>query len=72
MVLGFMRDHFLAVGYSCFDELEGTRCVTETEPTPDGQSGESHFFRDGIWIATLWINAGPDGYTHDIVAALFA
>jgi hypothetical protein len=67
-----LRAHFEAVGYSCYDELEGIRCVVETEPTDDGQSGESHFFREGIWIATLWVNAGPEGYTHDIVAALFA
>ncbi|MFD4421799.1 hypothetical protein ACFWN7_09875 [Agromyces sp. NPDC058484] len=66
-----MREHFETVGYSCYDELEGTRCVIETEPTPDGQSGESHFLRDDVWVATLWVNAGPDGYTHDIVTAIF-
>lgn len=66
-----MQDHFVAAGYSCYPELEGTRCVIETAPSPDGQSGESHFFREGVWIATLWVNAGPDGYTRDIVAAIF-
>lgn len=66
-----MRAHFEAVGYSCYEEMEGVRCVVETEPTDDGQSGESHFFREGVWIATRWVNAGPDGYTHDIVTALF-
>jgi hypothetical protein len=68
---GDMRVHFEAAGYTCYEEMEGTRCVMETVPGPDGQAGESHFFRDGVWIATLWVNAGPDGYTHDIVAALF-
>jgi hypothetical protein len=66
-----LRAHFQVVGYSCYEELDGVRCIVETEPTADGQSGESHFFREGVWIATLWVNAGPDGYTHDIVAALF-
>ncbi|WP_139415997.1 hypothetical protein [Agromyces laixinhei] len=59
------------LGQTCYTELHGTRCVYETTRTADGNAGESHFFRDGIWIATHWVNAGPDGYTHDIVAALF-
>ena len=58
-------------GFSCYPELDGTRCVIETVPDNDGQLGESHFFRDGIWIATLWTNLQPDGYTQDIVEALF-
>ena len=33
--------------------------------------GESHFIRDGIWIATKWVNASPDGYTHDMVTTIF-
>ncbi|KRC60831.1 hypothetical protein ASE14_07620 [Agromyces sp. Root81] len=66
-----MLAHFGAMGYSCYEELEGTRCVTETPESADGQSGESHFIREGVWIATLWMNAGPDGYTNDIVAAIF-
>ena len=59
------------LGQTCSAEFDGTRCVHETPRTADGNAGESHFFRDGIWIATHWVNAGPDGYTHDIVAALF-
>ena len=64
-------DHLRAASYSCYDELSGTRCVIESEPSADGQSGESHFLREGIWSATHWLNVSPDGYTHDIVAALF-
>ena len=64
-------EHFASAGFTCFEELEGTRCVIESAPSPDGQSGESHFIRDGVWIATWWVNSGPDGYTHDIVAAIF-
>ncbi len=56
---------------TCYDELGGLRCVTET--TGDGGVvGESHFVRDGIWLATRYVNSGPDGYTHDIVANLWA
>jgi hypothetical protein len=64
-------EHFASAGFTCFEELEGTRCLIESAPSPDGQSGESHFIRDGVWIATWWVNAGPEGYTHDIVAAIF-
>lgn len=66
-----MLAHFGASGFACYEELDGTRCVIETTPGADGQSGESHFFRDDVWIATHWVNAGPDGYTHDIVTAIF-
>jgi len=59
------------LGQTCYEELQGTRCVHETSKSADGNAGESHFFRDGIWVATHWINAGPDGYTHDIIAAIF-
>ena len=60
-----------AAGMTCYDELGGLRCVTET--TGDGGVvGESHFVRDGIWLATRYVNSGPDGYTHDIVANLWA
>jgi hypothetical protein len=58
------------LGYSCFAELKGLRCVTET--TADaGSWGESHFLREGLWLATKWVNASPEGYTHDIVNTLF-
>ncbi|MEF3403276.1 hypothetical protein [Agromyces sp. CCNWLW203] len=66
-----MLANFNESGYSCYEEFEGTRCVSETPMSADGQAGESHFVREGVWIATLWVNAGPDGYTHDIVAAIF-
>lgn len=66
-----MLARLASVGQSCYEELDGMRCVIESAPSADGQSGESHFFRDGVWIATRWVNTGPDGYTNDIVAALF-
>ncbi|KQO98513.1 hypothetical protein [Leifsonia sp. Leaf264] len=63
--------HAQDLGWNCYEELGGTRCVTETAMTADGNNGYSYFFRDGIWISTRWTNLQPDGYTHDIVKALF-
>ena len=56
--------------YDCFEEREGLRCVTE-ETTEEGTFGESHFLRDGIWLATQYGNAGPAGYTLDMVDNLW-
>ena len=58
------------IGYDCYDELGGTRCITESSDD-DGSWGESHFLRDGVWVATRWMNVAPDGYTHDIVNTLW-
>ncbi|MGR0221153.1 hypothetical protein [Agromyces sp. ZXT2-6] len=62
---------FEAGGLDCFEELDGTRCIAEWEE-PAGPAGESHFFRDDVWIATRWSGPAVTGYTHDIIAALFA
>ncbi|MEL4319239.1 hypothetical protein WJX64_09500 [Leifsonia sp. YIM 134122] len=67
-------EHARSIGYACRDEFEGTRCDIESElESEPGQArfGESHFFRDGIWVATRWVRINPDGYTEDIVTALF-
>jgi hypothetical protein len=58
------------LGYNCYPEREGMRCVTETT-TDEGTFGESHFLRDGIWLSTQYSNAGPAGYTLDIVDNLW-
>lgn len=65
-----VTDRLLVLGLNCYEELDGLRCITETE-SEDGRFGQSHFVRGGIWLATQWSNAGPDGYTHDIVATLW-
>lgn len=57
-------------GLRCYEELEGIRCIKQ-ETAESGTFGESHFLRDGIWLATKYTNAGPDGYTHDIIANLW-
>ncbi|POH70090.1 hypothetical protein C3B61_00250 [Cryobacterium zongtaii] len=57
-------------GYSCFEQQGGLRCTTEGS-NDEGYFGESHFLRDGIWVATEYSNAGPEGYTLDIVNNLW-
>jgi hypothetical protein len=66
-----VQGRLAAAGMNCYEELGGMRCLIEA--TNDGElSGESHFLRDGIWLATSYFNAGPDGYTHDIIANVWA
>ena len=60
------------LGMTRLDELGGTRYFLERED-PDGRaSGESHFFRDGLWFATHWYGHGPYGYTADLVRGVFS
>lgn len=66
------HQRLLALGENCYDELGGIRCVMEDTTDGEGMAGESHFLRDGIWLATRYLNAGPDGYTHDMVATIWA
>ncbi|TFD17161.1 hypothetical protein E3T37_16445 [Cryobacterium sp. TMT2-10] len=61
----------VAAGMNCYEELGGMRCIVEGV-NAGGTQGESHFLRDGIWLATRYVNAGPDGYTHDMVANIWA
>ena len=67
-----VKARLAAAGMTCYEELGGLRCVTETKADADGSFGESHFLRDSIWLATHYVNAGPDGYTHDIIANVWA
>ncbi|HSP52105.1 MAG TPA: hypothetical protein VLO00_04340 [Cryobacterium sp.] len=56
----------IANGLECTDQSGGRRCVIQTN-TVDGAFGESHFLRNGIWLATKYTNTGPVGYTQDII-----
>jgi hypothetical protein len=58
------------LGYNCYQERQGLRCVTEVT-TSEGTFGESHFLRDGVWLSTQYSNAGPVGYTLDVVDNLW-
>lgn len=66
-----VEDRLVATGLKCFAQSDGVRCVIQTN-TLDGAFGESHFLRDGIWLATKYTNAGPLGYTQDMVNNLWA
>jgi hypothetical protein len=57
-------------GYDCYDQLDGTRCVT-SENSEGNRLGESHFLRDGVWVSTFWLNAPIRGYTENIVEAIW-
>jgi hypothetical protein len=67
---GLIVDHLRDRGDSCFAERGGIRCTTAGS-NDEGYFGESHFLRDGVWIATEYSNAGPEGYTLDIVNNLW-
>ncbi|WEO76796.1 hypothetical protein BJQ94_15760 [Cryobacterium sp. SO2] len=65
-----VQAHLADRGDDCFDQQGGLRCTTETF-TEEGYFGESHFLRDGIWLATEYSSAGPEGYTLDMVDSLW-
>ncbi|RWZ64305.1 hypothetical protein ELQ92_05935 [Labedella populi] len=63
-----------ALAFECYDESEGRRCIQSDTVTDDlgtYRTGESHFVRGGVWIATHWVNFAPDRYTQDIVESLW-
>lgn len=62
--------HLADRGDSCVEQQGGMRCTTEGS-NDEGYFGESHFLRDGLWLATEYSNAGPEGYTLDMVDNLW-
>ncbi|GLK17311.1 hypothetical protein GCM10017602_17930 [Herbiconiux flava] len=56
-------------GYVCESQEQGTRCSTSHQDAT-ASGGETQFFGGGLWIATFWVEFGPDGYTSDVVATL--
>jgi hypothetical protein len=59
------------LGFNELSEHGGVRYVLE-QRTGSGLSGESHFFRDGLWFATHWSGHGQYGYTADMVNTVFS
>ena len=59
-----------ALNHSCYEQLRGLRCVI-SQSSEDATSGESHFLRDGLWVATKWVNFAPENYTESIVENLW-
>lgn len=56
--------------YTLLSEHGGVRYVAERQ-SASGATGESHFFRDGVWFATHWLDHGQYGYTADMVRSVF-
>ena len=62
------------LGFDCSEESQGMRCIqsdTVTDELGTYRTGESHFVRGGVWVATHWVNFAPSGYTQDVVASLW-
>jgi hypothetical protein len=59
-----------ALNHSCYEQLRGLRCVM-SQSSEDATSGESHFLRDGLWVATKWVNFAPENYTESVVENLW-
>jgi len=65
-------DRAKALGMTRVKENGGTRYLVEGRDASNRLYGESHFFREGLWIATRWYGHGQYGYTADIVQQLFS
>jgi len=65
-------DRVRALGMTRLSENGGSRYIVEGRDASNRLYGESHFFRDGLWIATRWYGHGQYGYTADIVQRLFS
>ncbi|MBX0301786.1 hypothetical protein K2F54_17620 [Cryobacterium sp. 1639] len=66
-----VTERLAELGMDCYEELGGLRCIVQ-DTADDNTFGQSHFVRGGIWLATQWVNAGPNGYTHDMVNTIWA
>ncbi len=60
-----------ASGWTCIDYEQGRWCLVNTNDGRGNIRGESQFFRDGMWIASDWVNAGPEGYTSLLLQRIF-
>ena len=60
-----------ALGFAHQNDRGGVRYFTESRV--DGETvGESHFLRDGVWLATNWYGFGPWGYTGHMAENVFS
>lgn len=58
------------LGFTQLEEHGGVRYFVENQ-SATGATGESHFFREGVWFATHWRVHGQYGYTADMVRTVF-
>lgn len=59
-----------AMGANCAAYEEGQRCLLQGT-SDNGSTGETHIFREGVWIASAWVEYSPSGYSAAIVDTLF-
>ena len=59
------------LGLTRREEHGGVRYFFETRTASNELHGESHFFRDGLWLATRWYGVGQFGYTADMAQSVF-
>lgn len=57
-------------GAACYLAHNGTRCELDTS-SASVVDGETHFFRDDIWIATAWSDLAPSGYTAGLSSTIW-
>lgn len=60
----------VALGFLQQRDRGGVRYYLETRDRGETR-GESHFLRDGVWLATNWYGFGPWGYTGHMAENVF-
>ena len=60
-----------ALGFAHQRDRGGVRYYVETREAGETR-GESHFLRDGVWLATNWYGFGPWGYTGHMAENVFS
>lgn len=61
----------VALGFSQQHDRGGVRYFVESRVAGE-TTGESHFLRDGVWLATNWYGFGPWGYTGHMAENVFS
>jgi len=66
-----VSDELAAAGFGCEEADGATICRIEqrgvTLDDTEYLRGETHALREGLWVATGWLNIAPDGYSEDIL-----
>lgn len=60
----------VALGFSQQNDRGGVRYFKESREGGEAK-GESHFLREGVWLATNWYGFGPWGYTGHMAEQVF-
>ena len=68
--LALARERLDERGLTRLEEDGGIRYFEETVGADGVPTGESHFFKGGVWFATQWYGYGPRGYSADMANSL--